>query len=96
MKFNKYLKTLMREKNLSKAELGRRVRKTQPYIYHLCRGTKPAPTPEVMSSIAKALDVTKSKTQKLMDFSFQRILGKYTKFLHLSSYGKVAKNKKRY
>lgn len=96
MEFNDYLKTLLREKDLSKAELGRRIRKTQPYIYHLCRGTKPVPRPDVMSAIAKALDASKAETQKLMDYSYQRVLGKYAKFLDQSSFGKVLEKKKRY
>lgn len=89
MEFNEYLKTLLLEKEVSKAELGRRIRKTQPYIYHLCRGTKPTPKPDIMSAMAKALDASKFETQKLMDYSYRRILGKYAKFLDQSSFGKL-------
>ncbi len=80
MEFAEYFKKLLREKDMSKAELGRRIRKTQPYIYHLCRGSKPIPKPDVMSSIIKAIDATKDEAQKLMDYSYQRILGSYAKF----------------
>ena len=80
MEFAEYFKKILRVKRLSKAELGRRIGKTQPYIYHLCRGTKPIPKPDVMTSIIKAVHATKEEAQKLMDFSYQRILGQYAKF----------------
>ncbi len=88
MEFHEYLRTLLRTKRLSKSELGRRIRKTQPYIYHLCRGTKPIPKPDVMASIIKAVDANKEEAQKLMDYSYQRILGKYAQYLSQSSFGK--------
>ena len=94
MEFTEYLRNLLRAKRLSKAELGRRIGKSQPYIYHLCRGTKPIPKPDVMASIIKAINANKEEAQKLMDYSYQRILGKYAKYLSQSSFGKSVKKGK--
>ena len=94
MEFHEYISNLLRAKRVSKAELGRRIRKTQPYIYHLCRGTKPIPKPDVMDAVIKAIDANKEEAQKLMDYSYQRIIGKYAKFLNQSSFGKTVKKKR--
>lgn len=88
MEFHDYLTKLLRKERISKAELGRRIGKSQPYIYHLCRGTKPIPKPDIMAKIIEGTKANKEDAQKLMDFSYQRILGKYARYLSISSFGK--------
>ncbi len=75
MEFPQYLTELIERKDMYKVELARRIRKTRPYIYQLCSGKKPTPKPKSMALIAKALDADKTETQKLMDFSYKRVLG---------------------
>lgn len=79
MEFGEYLTKLLRAKEFSKAEVGRRIGKTQGYIYLLCSGRKPAPRPSVMDKIIKAVDATKEESQKLMDYSYRKALGEYAK-----------------
>lgn len=79
MEFGEYLTKLLRKYELSKAEVGRRIGKTQGYIYLLCSGRKPAPRPSVMDKIVKAVEATKDEAQKLMDYSYRKALGEYAK-----------------
>ncbi len=92
MEFAEYLTKLLQAKELSKAEIGRRIKKTQGYIYLLCYGRKPAPKPALMDKIIKAVDATKEEAQKLMDYSYRKALGEYarsfqeSRSLELTSY----------
>lgn len=80
MEFGEYLTKLLQKYDLSKAEVGRRIGKTQGYIYLLCSGRKPAPRPGVMDKIVKAVsDASKDEAQKLMDYSYRKALGEYAK-----------------
>lgn len=75
MEFPQYLTELIERKDMYKAELARRIKKTRPYIYQLCSGKRLTPKPKPMAVIAKALDADKAETQKLMDYSYKRVLG---------------------
>ncbi len=78
MEFPEFFTKILKERRMYKAELGRRIKKTQPYIYLLCKGKKPTPKPKMMAQIIKAVDdLSREEAQKLMDFSYRRVLGDY-------------------
>lgn len=78
MDFPEYFTKLLKAKGMRKAELGRRIRVSQPYIYHLCTGKRNTPKPTVMAKIIKAFDeITPDETQKLMNYSYRQALGEF-------------------
>ena len=78
MEFPEYFTMILKARRMYKAELGRRIKKTQPYIYHICTGKRPTPKPAMMARIIKAIgDLTQEEAKRLMKFSYQRVFGEH-------------------
>ncbi|GEM_PF-3287113 len=78
MDFPEYLKKLIEAKDIYQIDLARGIKKTRPYIYQLCKGMKPTPKPKAMAALINAFgNLSTQEAQKLMDYSYRRVLGDY-------------------
>lgn len=77
MTFGQFLDYLLDSKDLTKAEVARKLKKSQGYIYLLAKGLKPPPKPDAMNELAKAMSCTDKELDTLMTYSMRRALGNY-------------------
>jgi len=97
MDFHTYFAKLVKDKDLSFAEIQRRLKKSQGYVWSLANGNKegsgrkvirPVPKPEVMDEIAKALEANDAEYKTLMMYSYRRVLGMHAKKIKIVEKGK--------
>lgn len=68
-----YLNKLLKEKNLSKSELIKKINKDDKHIYHIFSGSK-KPSREKLLAIARAMELNLEETQYLLRYGGFAIL----------------------
>lgn len=73
--FVEQLCRLLSDKNLTKADVARRLEKSYGYVHQLTKGLKPPPKPAAMERLASVLNCTDSERSLLMGYAFKRAIG---------------------
>lgn len=74
--FATYFSNLLMSKAVTKADVARKLKKSEGYIYALAKGLKPAPNLYTMVKLAAAIGCTNKEESQLLLYALERMLSK--------------------